>query len=173
MKHYYLIFLLLTGCGKSITTHKCMNAILPVKEIPITFYVDLSGQPYLNEINRAAEIWNNSTNLPLIIVQDARGCVPKAPEGINTIRFVDTLPYIENGRTTFYTDYYNILDSDIQIAYPLKTDAISVLLHEMGHSLGLDHNINEDSIMHEWMSKYDIKHIPTKEDVDAIMCLYD
>ena len=47
------------------------------------------------------------------------------------------------------------------------------LVHEIGHSLGLAHNLyNEKSVMHPWMNETTIIVDLDKEDIEKIQKLY-
>ncbi len=53
-----------------------------------------------------------------------------------------------------------------------KIDLISVLIHEMGHSLGLAHIDSTDSIMSESLSKGQVVRYIGDQDITNVLCAY-
>ena len=67
-------------------------------------------------------------------------------------------------------EFYNFVTDD-SWGYDLE----SIILHEMGHFLGLKHNqdSSEVSIMYPTISKYDHARFPKSVDIDLILKLYN
>lgn len=175
-----LIFLLLSilvqsiGCMNRVDVKQCPNTNRPRQHLPVSFYVDqnsISNEIY-EEIELAAEDWNKASNQTLIVINGFTDKAPIAPDGRNVI-VISALEYRVNGTTRNYYVNDKIVDSDIILSSFNRTDRESVLVHEMGHSLGLEHNESTDSVMQPSMSSQQIRRTPSEEDISAINCLYN
>jgi len=52
------------------------------------------------------------------------------------------------------------------------TNIYSVLLHEIGHSLGLAHSDVESAVMYPWYRQYNYGHKPSRDDHNALQVIY-
>lgn len=125
-------------------------------------------------IYQAAAKWNNAMGSTYFIVSKS---LSKKESGLgdhqNTIYWKQGSGRTdENGSTelNFYRNH--ITEADIYIDGRSTDDLESVLIHEMGHVLGLEHSHDKTSIMYESLRDGEIRRNISQQEVSSIQCVY-
>jgi len=136
-------------------------------QIPVTLYVHNSAAAYEGAIRAAAETWNRSAGKTLIVIAGGASGAASARDGANVISVAsnwDSGSMSEQARTAVYFVGDQIQEADIKINgsnsggssvfnfYWSQSPGTGVniealVLHEMGHLLGLRHNDSGGSVM--------------------------
>jgi len=144
---------------------------------------------YDEAILKAATTWNERKHMTLIEVhRDNNYPASAANDGTNGIYFLDTWDSGESkeqGRTAIKWDLSKIRDADIKInaqnfKYYLEGDKDtagkisieSLMLHEMGHALGLKHIEEETSSMQPTLATAKSRNNPGDVDINSLNCEY-
>lgn len=176
-----LTFLLLvliiqsTGCMRRAEAVKqCANTVRSRQQLPVTFYVDYSTIDKETDaaIVRAADDWNNAVGAIIVRIKGDSLSSAMNLDGWNNITRGTTRPE-QHAFTRAYFLNDHIVDTDIILSLTTKADIESIMVHEIGHSLGLAHNENFHSVMRPSLSIYETRRTPSEEDVNAINCLYN
>lgn len=144
---------------------------------------------YDEAIIKAAETWNQRKRMTLIEVhRDDKYPDSAANDGTNGIYFLNTWDSNESkeqGRTAIKWDISKIRDADIKINAQNfkfyiegeeetagKISIESLILHEMGHALGLKHIEDSSSSMQPYLSAAKSRISPGDVDINSLNCEY-
>lgn len=159
------------------------------RKLPIQFVVHSDFPEHLRPaIDKAAATWNKALGKTLIVIDKApTSTKPLLGDNQNTIywekswtkQFLERL--MKHGYTHLRTRADEITEADIYIdgvtSFSLdpnwfQTDLQTVLIHEMGHALGLDHSSDKKSVMFEALGLGEkFREIPQQE-TSALECIY-
>ena len=156
---------------------------------PIPLYVDQSFPPeMLPGLYRAIENWAEALGRPVFTVVQTgyQGGTPRQ-DGVNVVYWLknwDLNKSTEQARTSIYWLGDQIREADVRIngrnfSYyvdqPLSPGAIhleSLLVHELGHVLGLKHRDDGGSVMATYLSSFTVRSQISKIDQDNLKCEY-
>ena len=161
-------------------------------QVPVKLNIHQSvSSYYYSAIYEAAEQWNKLMGKQLIEVNltGVGGDIPTGRDGHNTIYMLndwDKDKPSEQARTSVYWKGNQIIEADIRInaknfsysnesqAELGKVDMMSLILHEMGHVLGLAHLSEEESVMLTQLAKGEERREPIYggPDFHALKCEY-
>lgn len=137
-------------------------------QVPITLYIHNSvPSQYDGAIRRAANTWNQAAGKTLFVVAGTTSGIDVARDGANVISLSSTWEsnkLSEQARTSVYWVGDQIQEADIKIngsgsggqsvfsfywdqAPGSGVNIEALVLHEMGHVLGLKHNDSGNSVM--------------------------
>lgn len=157
---------------------------------PIVLHVSPYVPPALMQsIYIAANEWNSNTGLNLIVI-DSTPTNSNTPQqdGVNGIYWITSgnqLNINEEGRTTYYWQDTSIFEADILInaqnysfapfgsSSSLSIDFTSLMVHEMGHVLGLQHITNAQSVMNPVLNVDTLRYMPYDIDIANVKCGYN
>jgi len=163
------------------------------KNLPVQMMVHKSiPKKYYSAIESAAKSWNDLMGRELIkIVQwNVSGSTSSVQDGYNLITMSDvwaSQKSDEQARTTVYSLGARIVEADIVLNrknFILSVEAVtpggavdffSLVLHEMGHVLGLAHSTIRGSVMPEGLSSGQNRPLPspgTGADFKSLSCEY-
>jgi hypothetical protein len=158
--------------------------------LPITLYVHSSVPPqYYGAIQAAAATWEKTAGRKLfniVTTQPFTGPVDPHKDGYNVIYLMSNWESdraSEQARTSVYWVGDQIKEADIRLNSKFKFywnqpgvgDEINIealVLHEMGHVLGLKHKDFGGSVMATYLPADDDRVIPANTDVSALQCEY-
>jgi hypothetical protein len=156
-------------------------------KLPVKVYISSSWpKEYVNVVKRAAQDWNEATSRDLIEV--ASGTPSDSPSkdkknGIYWLKTWSASRRTEQAQTTLYYNQGVPYDGDIKVdayfftyydndpdrgEYHLE----SLLIHEMGHLLGLAHAYSAGTVMYPYLYPYDVRTKITDNDLKSISCEY-
>lgn len=165
--------------------------------LPVTLYLHESvPEDYIVSIEEAAKIWETATGKKLFTIRrEKRISGPKTPlkDGQNVIYFMqqgeweaDKLD--EQARTSIYWVGDQMKEADMRINgryqfYPTATTAVptekpnainmeALMVHELGHILGLKHKDADSSVMATFLSNNTDRTKLADSDLSAISCEY-
>jgi hypothetical protein len=163
--------------------------------LPVRVYISSSWPArFVDVVKRAALVWNDSVNRDLIEVVE--GSVSDGPSldrknGVYWLTSWSPKRPNEQAQTTLY--YHDVIpyDGDIKVNafnfkyYDAETDAEtssagadseydleSLLVHEMGHLLGLLHFYEPPTVMYPYLYAFDHRVTVSATDLKAIQCEY-
>jgi hypothetical protein len=165
--------------------------------LPIPLYIHESvPEEYIVSIQQAAKTWEDATGKKLFtVITDSRIKGPKTPlkDGKNIIYFMDESEWEpekleEQARTSIYWIGDQMKEADVRINgrfvyYPLQvTDTTAkkpnginmqaLIIHELGHVLGLKHKDAENSVMATYLSTNTDRVQIASTDQSAVQCEY-
>ena len=168
-------------------------------KLPIHFYLHESiPQEYIPAIERAMNIWEKAAGRRLFHILSYRYSGPLQPrqDGFNVIYWMNTWDPnrpTEQGRTSVYWVGNQIKETDVRInAYNFTyyTDSSntqsppsassfsraihldSLMIHELGHVLGLKHTDDPPSVMATYLAMNTNRSELTAFDVSSLRCEY-
>lgn len=159
--------------------------------LPIEFRVHNSfPQDMIPALENAMNVWEKATGRRLFTLNRnlVSGVNSPSQDGINVIYMMSEYENDKNSeqaRTTTYSVSDEIREADIRlndkdfnfyIDVPRNSGRDihieSLLIHELGHVLGLKHNASNGSVMATTLSSSTVREILSPSDIDNIRCEY-
>lgn len=164
-------------------------------ELPIKLYIHESvPEQYISSIQEAAKSWEDATGKKFFtVITEPRISGPKNPmkDGKNVIYFMDEWEADkreEQARTSIYWIGDQLKEADMRINgsyqfYPDQATAVpsekpsklnmqALIIHELGHVLGLKHKDAENSVMATFLSNNTDRVSIPDTDKNALQCEY-
>lgn len=194
----FIGFLLSQACARRLEPQEACNFVQNNNQqrvswqsnTPVKIYVHSSvpSSAYAS-IERAADTWNNRLGRQVIRIEGwgVTGLDSPMRDNYSIIYWRSTWDpkrYTEQARTTIYWSGDQIYEADMRINdyhFDFYTgmessfsgvDLTSLVVHEMGHVLGLGHNSAQGSVMNVSLSSGVERREPSKVDMDSIHCEY-
>ncbi|MCM2281360.1 MAG: matrixin family metalloprotease [Bdellovibrionaceae bacterium] len=157
------------------------------EQTPIILYVDKSVPPeYFGAIEQAVEQWNSARGRGLIKIGGwINSSAGPARDGANVIYWLrewEADRPFEQARTSVYWAGDRIYETDIRVNeknfdYAIgpvagTVDIVSLMVHEIGHVLGLAHLDKEPSVMATSLANATERRLPTATDIQSLKCEY-
>ncbi len=160
--------------------------------LPLRLYIHKSVPVEANEaILRAVNEYNNRLGAEIFRIESfqAGGDLEPKKDGYSMIYWFNTTwcgmdrPN-EQARTTIYWSGTEIFETDIRInafnfTYNFTADTsftnvdlTSLLVHELGHALGLAHNPASGSVMNAYLNFTQVRRTLSQTDLSNLMCAY-
>lgn len=159
-------------------------------ESPVHFIIGPTVPPeYDSTILQAANIWNQILNKSLISVERNNGLTNTAGnDRCNLIYWMTEWPEDQKNqqaRTTIRWSVSKLFDADIKInakdysyftvgdhAVEDKISLLSIMIHEIGHGLGLSHIYDSSSVMQTYLAAGVNRDTPAQVDIESLKCEY-
>ncbi len=189
--------LLIQACGKDVAPEPSCDFVQNSRLQRVSWkgqiakmYIHSSvPQEYHSVIRSAADVWNSEVGVDVISIETVVGGQGKpTQDGYNIIYWMNTWDAkkkSEQARTTIYWKGSHIYEADIRIndknhnfsltknAESGKVDFYSLMVHEMGHVLGLAHIEPEaQSVMHAYLSNGTERRSLFEKDQSTLKCEY-
>lgn len=157
------------------------------KSFPIKLYVNASfPEDKIIALTNAIYIWNTTFDSDLFNTEIGFSTSLTPTKDQKNVIYWQTnwvSTDLRNGTTLLYPESNNIIEADIilnagnfiltaDIPLSFETDLTSLLVHELGHVLGLAHLDVETSIMQTVLQAGDIRHNLSAQDIENIRCMY-
>jgi hypothetical protein len=131
----------------------------------------------IDTLKDAMGVWNKASGKKLFILKDDVTKNEQGRDGLNVIYWITKWDKEEQyeGLTLNYFLMTPITESDVMInAKYITTDHVdfkTLLIHELGHVLGLDHSEDNDSVMLPTLPSYVQRHTLGWGDKSNLKCL--
>lgn len=150
---------------------------MPMK-LPVQMILHESfPKEHIQTLKNAMDVWNKSSGKKLLVLKDGVTKNKQDRDGLNVIYWETNWDKEENyeGLTINYFLMTPITESDVIInsRYVTKEhiDFETLLIHELGHVLGLDHSEDNDSVMLPTLPAYTQRHALGWQDKSNLKCL--
>jgi hypothetical protein len=159
-------------------------------KFPVKLYISPSVPMELREAVRvAASQWNYKLNKEALEILESDN-IPSSPnkDGVNAIYWVTNWndgKSTEQARTTIHWVGDTISEADVLVnaqdhtfsAFGTlersKIDFASLMVHELGHVLGLQHVVESPSVMAPTLAQSTQRLVPTETDLNSLKCEYN
>jgi hypothetical protein len=184
----------MTGCGRNSKPEEACNFVQNSEAhrvswedtTPAPLWIDSSvPSQYIPQIQDAVAQWNHTRGRELIRVMGQRELGEPATDGVSGVYWMadwETTRRYEQARTTVYWAGDRIYEADIRVnARDFKyatteiagtIDVESLLVHELGHVLGLAHNEESGSVMAKALPDATERRNPGAVDISSLQCEY-
>ncbi len=159
------------------------------KNIPVTMMVHQSvPEEYHEAIRSSLRVWNNSMSRTVFVWGGLiRGPLKPRQDGLSVIYWMDTWESNlgnEQGRTSIYWVGDEVKEADIRVnakdfkyfwdkpTDPKQVNVESLMIHELGHVLGLKHNDGESSVMATYLASGTTRNDVSMPDISSMSCEY-
>lgn len=190
--------MVMTACGPRNTKQESCNFVQNVYgqrvswkgELPVKFYLHESVPAEFQEsIKRAMHEWERITGKRLFELVGAgiQGQNEPKQDGVNVIYWMNTWEDnkpAEQARTSVYWVSDTIKEADIRVNdknFDFYADheqgyndvhVESLMLHELGHVLGLKHNDSTESVMATYLASHTVRNEVSTADLESVQCEY-
>jgi hypothetical protein len=159
-------------------------------DLPVIMYIHASvPSEYKESLRLAAAQWNYKLGKTFFSIQDGLESLPaeSSKDGLNVIYWKNSWEpsrSSEQARTTIHWRGDKIIEADINVnaknnvfaafgeIAPGKVDFVSLMVHELGHVLGLQHIQGEESVMNPTLAQNIQRSEPTQTDLNSLKCEY-
>ena len=157
-------------------------------ELPVKLQVHESvPSQYYGAIQAAADRWNQAAGRQVVALRSSMvpGAIAPKKDGTNVIYYMNTWESdrrSEQARTSIYWVGDQIKEADIRVnasqfqfywnqgGYGVNFEAL--LLHEIGHVLGLKHKDNDGSVMATYLANNTDRVYVSQTDLMSLQCEY-
>jgi len=190
---------LLQACAPEVQPEKACNFVQNAtlqrvswgNSLPVKMYIheSVSDPQFIEAIEQAARRWNEVFGRQAIVIQasSVSGDGTAKKDGRSFIYFYSSWEAnrtMEQARTTIYWNGNQINEADIKVntknfqysadtsSRSGKVDLESLMIHEMGHVLGLGHDDHSKSVMATTLSSGTLRRSISTEDTENLSCEY-
>lgn len=192
-----IMMMTMAACNLKITPENGCNFVMNSMQqrvswnsnLPVSIYIhDSVKSEYVPAITSAMKTWETALGRKLFeVVGVISGPTTPQKDGVSVIYFMDTWEATktsEQARTTIYWQGEQIVEGDIRInaknftfftgTSPIATavDFESLLIHELGHLLGLAHDNEAGSVMNERLASGVLRRDIGGVDLSSVKCEY-
>ncbi len=193
--------LIFTGCAKSKTepeescgfvTDDNGQRVSWNERVPVSLYLHRSfPQKYKSAVIDSMKVWEESLGRVIFVLQEEviDGEPKPVRDGRSVIYWLSDWERgreTEQGRTDLYSREFEILEADVRINGTAKSFKFyldepssaydfslkSLLVHELGHVLGLAHHESANSVMKAHLAPHEERAHVGGEDVEHLQCEY-
>ncbi len=195
---YSLSIILMTtmaACNLKITPEKGCNFVMNSMQqrvswnanLPVSIYIhDSVTSNYIPAVTNAMKTWETALGRKLFeVVGVVSGPMTPQKDGVSIIYFMNTWEESktsEQARTTIYWQGEQIVEGDIRVnaknfsfftsttPVAASVDFESLLIHELGHLLGLAHDNEAGSVMNERLASGVLRRDIGNVDLSSLKC---
>lgn len=181
-----LLFLILAGCHQNKPDNDCLtlknsrgDTVRPSKIIRFYFNPSVPNE-HRPIFIKAADNWEKAVGRKLFEFVDTEEDIPAVTEidGASVVYWEnceDIGPRVQAYARNYWKGS-DIVESDLCFTLKnfrqtnKKLDLESLIVHELGHVIGLTHNESKNSVMNSILAKGEIKRKPRSEDLKNLQC---
>ncbi|OQW49306.1 MAG: hypothetical protein A4S09_12385 [Proteobacteria bacterium SG_bin7] len=192
-----ILMMTMAACNLKITPEKGCNFVMNSMQqrvswnsnLPISIYIhDSVPSDYIPAVTNAMKTWETALGRKLFeVVGVVSGPATPQKDGVSIIYFMskwEESKTSEQARTTIYWQGEQIVEGDIRInaknftfstgSSPVaaSVDFESLLIHELGHLLGLAHDNEAGSVMNERLASGVLRRDIGNVDLASVKCEY-
>lgn len=168
---------------------KNQKSVYWAQDFPIRYQVSSNfPETHYVAVSKAVEIWNTTFNTTIfeLNLEDTVNMQSPKGDGRNIIYWTENWTYEKQKHaTTFmYLHANNLVEADIAVnidefnmglpgTVTSEYDLTSILVHELGHVLGLKHeDVVAGSVMQTYILPGEVRQTLSKTDIANIQCMY-
>lgn len=158
-----IIYIFIVGCGPSVKINCPGTMGIKNNMTPVTFEIsdEFSSSEYAG-IKNAADTWNKAIGMDLIVFEDGGYKIRPVPSLSGTQQAITSLTWL-NG-------YIQSIEIKVSKALTVSVDMESLMIHEFGHALGLEHT--KGGVMDPYLSNNEIRRTVDASSLNSVNCLY-